>query len=196
MHVERNAMLLRAFRQHGQRLVRAPMQVRRRELDLDALLVVMLGVEMLEQGDRILGRQLKAVEVLGQHRAHVGGDTFEELLVRFIDEMVLIAQREAIRDPHADVLVGADDRFRALLDLRELAGHPAVNVLHRGDAGRDHLERRIERVEVEIEIAGDEARGEPQFERHVGRAELDRRQADVMVAVDEARQQRLLTRRR
>ncbi len=76
----------------------------------------------------------------------------------------------------------------------KLARHPAMNVLHRGDAGGDHLEGRIERVEVEIEIAGHQARREPQLERHVGRAQLDRRQADMMVAVDEAGQQRLLAR--
>ena len=164
------------------------MQVRRRQLNLHALLVVMLGVEMLEQCDRILARQLKAIKMLCEHWTHVGGDTVEELLVRLVDEMVLIAQRKAIGDAHADVFVRADDRFRALLNLRELARHPTVNVLHGGDAGRDHLERGVERVEIEIEIAGHQARGEPQFERHVGRAELDRRQADVVVAIDEAGQ--------
>ena len=49
VHVQRHVVLFRAFREHGQRLVGAPMQVRRRELDLDALLVVVLGVKMLEQ---------------------------------------------------------------------------------------------------------------------------------------------------
>src|SRR5271167_4930045 len=134
MHVERDAMLLRALRQHGQRLVRTPMQVRRGQLNLHALLVVMLGVEMLEQCDRILARQLKAVKMLCEHWTHVGGDTVEELLVRLVDEMVLIAQRKAIGDAHADVFVCADDRFRAFLNLRELARHPAVNVLYGGDA--------------------------------------------------------------
>ena len=52
----------------------------------------------------------------------------------------------------------------------------------------------VECVEVEIEVAGHQARREPQFERHVGGAELNRRQADVVVAIDEAGQQRLLTR--
>ena len=68
-----------------------------------------------------------------------------------------------------------------------------MNVLDGRDARGDHLEGRIERVEIEVEVARDEARREPEFERHVGRAELDRRQADVMVAVDEAGQQRLGT---
>ena len=55
------------------------MQIGGRKLDLDALLVVMLGVKMLEEGDRVLGRQLEAVEVLRKHGAHVGGKALEEL---------------------------------------------------------------------------------------------------------------------
>jgi hypothetical protein len=51
----------------------------------------MLGIEMLEQGDRILGGELKAAEVFGQHRADVGRDPVEELVVRLVDEMVLVA---------------------------------------------------------------------------------------------------------
>ena len=73
MHVERNAEASQSIRQHGQRLVGTPMQVRRGQLNLHALLVVMLGVEMLEQCDRILARQLKAIRTLCQHRTHVGG---------------------------------------------------------------------------------------------------------------------------
>ena len=71
VHMERHAMLFGAFRQHGQRLVRTPMQVRRRQLDFDALLVVVLGVKVLEQFDRILGGQLKTAEMLRQQRADV-----------------------------------------------------------------------------------------------------------------------------
>jgi hypothetical protein len=67
-----------------------------------------------------------------------------------------------------------------------------VNVLDCGDAGRDHLECGVKGVEVEIEIAGDQACREPQLERHVRRAELDWRQADVVVTVHEAGKQRLL----
>ncbi len=47
---------------------------------------------------------------------------------------------------------------------------------------------------MEIEATGHQARREPQFEWHVGGAEPNRRQADVVVAIDEAGQQRLLTR--
>jgi hypothetical protein len=67
-----------------------------------------------------------------------------------------------------------------------------VDVLNRGGARADHLERRVERVEIEVEIADHHAGDEPQFERHVGRAELHRCEPDVMMAVDETRQQDLL----
>ena len=119
-------------------------------------------------------------------RTHLGRQACRELLVILVDEPVLIAQREGIRHPHADVLVGPDQLASTGLDRSEPARKPAVQVLHGGDSGRDHLERGVERVEIEIEIAGHQARGEPQFERHVGRTELDRRQADVVVAIDEA----------
>ena len=64
--------------------------------------------------------------------------------------------------------------------------HPTVNVLHGGDPGRDHLEGGVERVEIEIEMRRSPAAWRTKFERHVGRTELNRRQADVVVAVDEA----------
>ncbi len=192
MHVERRAVFLGAIREHLESGVRAPMQIGRRELDLDALLLVVLRMKMLEEADRVLARELEAAIVLGEERPNIVGHALQELLVRLVDEMVLVAQGEAIRDPHADILVGADDPLRALLDLRQLARRPAMEVLDRGDAGRDHLEGGVERVEIDVEIAGHETRREPQLERHVGRAELDRRQPDMMVAVDEAGQQHLL----
>ena len=191
VHVERHAMLLRAIREQRQGLVGAPVQVGRGQLDLDPLLVVVPGVEVLEESDGIARRELEAREMPGQERTDVRGHALEEALVRLVDEEVLVAQREAVGDAHADVLVGADDRLRPLLDLRQLARRPAVDVLHRGDAGGDHLEGRVEGVEIEVELADDEARGEPELERHVGRAELDGRQADVMVAVHEAGQEHL-----
>src|SRR6476661_616632 len=88
--------------------------------------------------------------------------------------------------------VGADCVGRALLDVGQPARHPALDVLYRGDARADHLEGRIERVEIEVDVADHQAGDEPQLERHVGRAELHRREADMVMAVDEARQQDLL----
>ena len=55
-----------------------------------------------------------------------------------------------------------------------------------GDARLEVLERGVEGVEVEIDVPGGVAAGEPQFERVVGRAELERRQADVVMGIDHA----------
>ena len=67
-----------------------------------------------------------------------------------------------------------------------------MQVLNRRDPGGDHLEGGIERVEIEVQVARDHAGDEPQLQRHVRRAELHRGQADMMMAVDEARQQDLV----
>src|SRR5476649_2162111 len=151
-------------------------------------------MERLEHVHRVVEAHLEAV-VPALHRAlQLLGQAFNELLVGLVDEAVLVAHGVAVADAHADVLVGADGLARALLDVGQRARHPALDMLHRGDARADHLERRVERVEIEIEVADHHAGDEPEFERHVGRAELDRRQADMVMAVDEARQKDLLAR--
>jgi hypothetical protein len=111
-----------------------------------------------------------------QCRPQLGRQARGELLVIPIDEAVLVAQGEGIGDAHADVLVGADHLAGAGFDRGEVARHPAVQVLHGGDARGDHLEGGIERVEVEIDPPRHQPRHEPQLERHVGRAELHRGQ--------------------
>ena len=63
-----------------------------------------------------------------------------------------------------------------------------MDMLNRGHARADHLEGRVQRVEVEVEAARHHPGDEPKLERHIGRAELDRCQADVVVGVDEGRQ--------
>jgi len=65
-------------------------------------------------------------------------------------------------------------------------------MLHRGDPGSDHLEGRIERVEVEIDPPRHEPGDEPQLERHVRRPELHRGQTDMVVGVDKSRQHHLM----
>ncbi len=65
--------------------------------------------------------------------------------------------------------------------------HPDLQMLHRGDPRSDHLEGRIEGVEVGIDGASGDPRREPELERVIARTELDRRQADVVMAVDQAR---------
>jgi hypothetical protein len=81
----------------------------------------------------------------------------------------------------------------ALTDLGccEITLQTAVLMLHGGDAGGDHLEGRIEGIEIEIDPTRHQARDEPQFERHIGRPELYRGQPDMVVRVDKARQQYL-----
>ena len=61
-------------------------------------------------------------------------------------------------------------------------------MLDRRDTRRDHLERRIKRIEVKVDVAHHHAGDEPQFERHVRRAELHRCQSDMVMTVDEPRQ--------
>ena len=64
MHMDGNAVLLGAVGEHRQPLVGAPLLVRRRQLDLDALLAAVPGVQMLEQRDGLRRRHLKAREIL------------------------------------------------------------------------------------------------------------------------------------
>jgi len=64
-------------------------------------------------------------------------------------------------------------------------------MLHGGDAGGDHLKGRIERVDIEVDPPHHQPGDEPQLERHVGRAQLHRDQADMVMGVDKPRQQDL-----
>jgi len=153
---------------------------------------VVARVEALEQRDVVVKRELKAVVPALHRPAQPGGQACDEILVALVDEPVLIAHRKRIRDPHPDILVSADRLVGPAVDLRELARQPALKVLHGGDPGCDHLEGGIKRVEIEVQVAHHHAGDEPQLERHVGRAELHRRQADMMVAIDKARQQYLV----
>src|ERR1700733_838510 len=106
--------------------------------------------------------------------------------------MVLLAQRVAVREPHADVFIGANDGFGLGFRLPGIAGNPAVQMLRRGRAGGHHLETGIKRVVIGDAVADRDAGREPKLERCVGYAELDCRQADMMMRVDETRQQHLL----
>jgi len=62
--------------------VRAPMQVGRRQRDLDPLLVVVLGIEMLEQRAVIGQGQPEAREMALQCRLQFGRQARGELLMR------------------------------------------------------------------------------------------------------------------
>ena len=64
---------------------------------------------------------------------------------------------------------------------------PAVDVLDSGDPGLEHLERRVERVEIRVDRPRAEPAREPELERMVGRAELERGEPHVVVGVHEPR---------
>jgi hypothetical protein len=68
---------------------------------------------------------------------------------------------------HADVFVGADHVVGPGFDRGQVARKPAVQVLHGGDAGGDHLEGGIKSIEIEIDPPRYEPGHEPQLERHV-----------------------------
>ena len=137
------------------------MQISWRQLDLDPRLFVMIGMQMSEHVHAVFERHLEALEPALHRLLELGGQSCDELFIGLVDEPVLVSYGKAVRYPHADVLIGANDVVRPRLDLRQTARQPAVDVLDRGDARPDHFEGRVERVEVEIEAATDETGDEP-----------------------------------
>ena len=168
------------------------MQIGWRQLDLHPALVLVPSVHALEQRDVVVERKLEPVVPALHRSAQLRRQAGDERRVVLIHQPVLVAHREGIRHPHADILVGADHLVCTRVHLGQLARHPAMDVLHRRDAGGDHLERRIQRVEIHVQIAGHHAGDEPQLQRHVRRTKLHGRQADMVMTVDEARQQDLV----
>ena len=139
MHVHRRLVARQVIGEHFESLVRAPVEVGRRQLDLDPLLVVVRGMEMLEQRAVIGQTQPKAGEMPLQCRLQLGRQARGEFLVVLIDEPVLVAQCEGTGDAHADVFIGADHLAGPGFDRLQPARKPAVQMLHGGDAGGDHL---------------------------------------------------------
>src|SRR5207302_5576657 len=68
MHVHRRLVTRRIVGEHLEGLVRAPVEIGRRQLDLDPLLVVVLGAELLEERAVISGAQPEAREMALQWR--------------------------------------------------------------------------------------------------------------------------------
>jgi hypothetical protein len=64
-------------------------------------------------------------------------------------------------------LVGADRLVASPVHLIKLPGQSTVQMLHRRHSRRDHLEGRIESIEVEVDAAHDHASDKPQLERYV-----------------------------
>ena len=170
------------------------MQIGRRQLDLHPAAVLMPPVQRLEHREEIVERELEPVVPPLHRPAQLRRQAGNEVRVRLIHQPVLIAHRERIRHPHPDILVRADHVLAPCLHFTQLARRPAMQMLHRGDPRRDHLERRIQRIEIRVDVPHHHARDEPQLQRHVRRAKLHRRQPDMVMPIDEARQQHLLAR--
>ncbi len=153
VHVERRVVALGRLSQSLERRVRTPVQVRRGELDAGAGLVVVFGMKVAEHRHVVVEPGLEGLEDALHRVLQLGRQTRDELRVGLIDEAVLVAHGVAVGDAHPDVVVGAQHLFGARTHLVQRSGQPAVDVLDRGDPGLDHLERRVERVEVEVDGA-------------------------------------------
>jgi hypothetical protein len=69
-----------------------------------------------------------------------------------------------------------------------------VQVLDSGDAGFEHLESGVERIEIRVDTPRRHAAGEPEFEWIVGGPQLEGRQTHMMMAIDQARYDHVLGR--
>ena len=190
MHVHSDLVPGRALPEGSQRLIGAPVEVGGRQLDADPIGAVLPAslpeapeeVELIVQRDR-LPRQER-----GDAGREVRRQAPHELLVRLVREAVLVAEHVGVGDSHADVLVRLDDAVGDFPHPRGRRAPPAVDVLHGGDAGLEHLEGGVERVQVRIDGPRAKPAREPQLERQVRRPELERGEPDVVVGVHEARE--------
>ena len=190
MHVQADVVLLGVVAQRPERLVRAPVEVGGGELHPGPLTRIAPDpLPEVDEEPQVIGqRDGLGGQVLAELRPQRGRQPAAEVLVGLVDQAVLVAERVGVGHAHADVVVGPEDALGDRGDPRGGRAAPAVEMLHRGDAGGQHVERGVERVEVGIDVAAGQTTREPQLERQVGRAELERGQPDVMMAVDEAGQ--------
>ena len=163
------------------------MEIGGRQLHAHAPLGVVAVVKAAEQAQIIFQRQLKPFKPALHWPAQFGRQACDEILIRLINKAVLVTQREAIGNAHADIFISADDLTRALFHIGQFARRPAMLMLHGRDARPDHLKGGIERIEVGVHIARHHARDEPKLQRHIRGAQLQRRQPDMVMRIDEAR---------
>jgi hypothetical protein len=185
MHVHRRAGLLGHARGALERGVGEPVEVGGRDLDGGQRCVGPASAQRMEHADLLGEGQGEAFQVGGGRGAQRGGQGCDEFLVGGVDHPVLVAQGEGVARPHPDLGIGAEDRLGPRQNGLGIARRAAVEMLHGGDARGDHLEGRIERVEPRVDVAHRQPLGEPQLQRLVPRAELEGRQADMVVGVDE-----------
>ena len=170
------------------------MQVRRRQLNPDPIMLIVLTVQLFENQEVILERHALFVQAGPQCRSQGLRQVTENCPLGFIRQGILLANFVGIGDPHPDVIIGlqhAPCRFHTAFGL---PGNHAVNVLDGGDARLDHLERRMERVQIGVHIPCPHPGDPPQLQGLVKRSELQWRQTDVVMCIDEARQDNMVER--
>ena len=76
------------------------------------------------------------------------------------------------------------------MDFLPLPGsreNQALNVVCRGHPGRDHLQRRVQRVVVRVDGRRSQPVNDPELERQIWRAQLSGCEPDMMVGIHQPR---------
>ena len=111
----------------------------------------------------------------------------QKRFVVFMDELVAVADHEREGDPHANVAIGANDLVRKIRPAVRIAGKAWMDVLNRRRARFQHLDCRVERIEPVPDIPHAPELWQPELQRTIGHAKLERRQPGMVMAVDETR---------
>ena len=167
-------------------LVGAPVDVVRADEDAGAvrlLLVDKLGGhgQVVLQGDR------PAAQIVSYPLGERRRKRSQKTLVVFVHEVVLVPVRKRECDAHPGVLVGLDDACARLVQarVRRQPGHHVI-VHDRGYARLNHLHGAVQGVQVGVDVAQRPACDDPCLQRHVQRAELKRRETDMMMGVHQS----------
>ena len=166
--------------------VRTPLEVQGGQLDRHIAGVRELVAQDSKHLEILLGRQRKGIDRCPQRHGEVAGQARIELLVILVDDAVLITQAVGVGHPHPHIPVGPDHLPGAGRNLAGAARHSAVEMLDGGHTGADELERRVKRIQIDVDLARPHAVVDPELQRQVRRTELQRCQAHVMVCVDES----------
>src|SRR5258706_3067228 len=116
MQMDRNSKSVGILTDYCQAAVSAPVQIHRRELYANALLVRVAPMQCLKQREIVLERYGLRAQRLRDIGAKVRRQAFDELLVGLIDEPVLLPDAIRVRYAHSNVFVGPDDLVGPGLD--------------------------------------------------------------------------------
>ena len=170
-----------------QHLVRAPVDVVRTYEHTNA--VRLFATNQLFGKAQVVPRRHRAERKdLLNLRDEVRGQRAQEAVVVLVHQVVLVAVEQGKRHTHAGRLVGFYQAGCPVVQRHALREPPERVVVHHGrDAGLDHLHGAVERVQVRINVTLPELGDHPRLQRQVRRAKLERRQAAVVVGVDQPR---------